>query len=1095
MKKGLFLTILFAVLFFYSTAIFSQYSTNALYFDGVDDRVTAYGNPAYSGLLNGDFSIDFWFRPDSGVGSYNILSMWDTTANMGFKIVMYANDIYASTSYSVNSFYSISEVLPNSIYNGECHHIAYVVQGNKRKLYVDGVSTLNYSQSSWNVPPIVIHEILFGTDHTPSTYSPYKGMLSRLRIWKYALTQFDIINSFSNSVSQPISKLVADWKFENKYKQKIEDYSLIQNHAVKGLSSISETSDPVSTGGCQSCTATSVNIQKLSSTSFCAGDSCTLKVKILPGFSCQWYKNGIAIAGQTDSLLAAKTGGVYSARFTNGMNCRRYSNAVLVSIYFSDITKPKRLGESPTWNASAACYWTGRKDTLQVAKNVLYSYQWYKSGVLIPNATSYKLAITDTGEYTCLVSTASCSKMSYGYDFYPLVVDVLPLTTPLTCMDTLVTLEANLPWSYQPQYIWKANGTVIPNATTSTITTSATGNITCTVNDSNYCPATTTSQSIYVAHNQSPNLFVRVNYLPLSSSQTISLCTGVDMALFKLVDQYGLSYLDAGLQSINWSVDFPVVIHAPDEITVLQSGTYDAFYSTLCGSGHTGKTIYFTGPGVPAPSITAGTPGCNTVQLTLNTFLVSWPSYQWYRDSVLIPGATGSSYLALQGGNYICVLDNSCDTLGSTPIRVNTLLETYNIVPVNGTAICGGIGKLLTATGGNAFQWRKNGNAISGATLGYYTATTTGKYTCRITGTCGVVFSDTITITNGTALVPPVVGIQGPDSVCPNNSIHHYSIATVPGSVAYSWKLPNGATLYSPEDSNEVDIKFSYGFQGGMIYFLGINNCGADTLSSLYVNSLQPPRPILLSGDVYGLCNLTESFVIDSNPLVTNYVWTVPNGTTILSGQGTDSIVVQFGSGLNSGNLTVYGEATCKNSDVLSVQLKGAPANPGPISGQTNVCANQSNLVYTIPPVIGATYYQWTLPPGATQLSFGNSNSITIKMGTTTGPISVRPVNVCNNAQTSIKYLNIVCREEEQISQPVMQMNLTQENHHLTVSVEGMDQQAIVSLYSSLGQLIGKELIESTQDGIAVFGNLSNGIYMVEVSSGDQRIVGKAIIN
>jgi hypothetical protein len=214
-----------------------------------------------------------------------------------------------------------------------------------------------------------------------------------------------------------------------------------------------------------------------------------------------------------------------------------------------------------------------------------------------------------------------------------------------------------------------------------------------------------------------------------------------------------------------------------------------------------------------------------------------------------------------------------------------------------------------------------------------------------------------------------------------------------------------------------------------------------------------------------------------------------------LSGQGTDSIVVQFGSGLYSGNLTVYGEATCKNSDVLTVQLTGAPANPGPISGQTNVCANQSNLVYTIPPVIGATYYQWTLPPGAVQLSFGNSNSITIKMGTTTGPISVRPVNVCNNAQTSIKYLNIVCREEEQISQPVMQMNLTQENHHLTVSVEGMDQPAIVSLYSSLGQLIGKELIESTQDGIAVFGNLSNGIYMVEVSSGDQRIVGKAIIN
>jgi hypothetical protein len=767
----------------------------------------------------------------------------------------------------------------------------------------------------------------------------------------------------------------------------------------------------------------------------------------------------------------------------------------LVNIYFEDISTPKRLGESPTWNPPVACNWTGRKDTLQVANNVLYNYQWYKSGVIIPNATSYKLAITDTGEYTCLVSTASCSKLSDEYSFYPINVDVLPLTTPVTCLDTLVTLEASLPWSNLPQYIWKANGTVIPNATTSTITTSATGLITCTVNDSNYCPVTTTSQSIYVAHNQQPNLFISVNNLPVSFSQVTNDCSNNGWAQFKLVDGYGLSYLDAGLQSVNWFGDFPVVFHPPDEISVLQSGTYGFSYSTLCGGGNTGKTIYFTGPGVPAPSITAGTPGCNSVQLTLNTFPIFWPSYQWYRDSVLIPGATGSSYLALQGGNYICVLDNSCDTLGSTPIRVNTLLETYNIVPVNGTAICGGIGKLLTATGGNAFQWRKNGNAISGATLGYYTATTTGKYTCRITGTCGVVFSDTITITNGTALVPPLVGIQGPDSVCPNNSIHHYSIAAVPGSISYSWILPSGAYLDSPGDSNEVDIRFTSAFHGGTIYFLGINNCGADTLSSLYVNSLQPPRPILLSGDVYGLCNLTESFVVDSNSLVTNYVWTVPNGATILSGQGTDSIVVQFGSGLYTGNLTVYGEATCKNSDVLGVQLKSAPANPGPISGQTNVCANQSNLVYTIPPVIGATYYQWTLPPGAVQLSFGNSNSITIKMGTTTGPISVRPVNVCNNAQTSIKYLNIVCREEEQISQPVMQMNLTQENHHLTVSIEGMDQPAIVSLYSSLGQLIGKELIESNQNGIAVFGNLSNGIYMVEVSSGDQRIVGKAVIN
>jgi hypothetical protein len=308
MKKGLFLTILFAVLFFYSTAIFSQYSTNALYFDGVDDRVTAYGNPAYSGLLNGDFSIDFWFRPDSVAYNMNIFSIWDTTANKGLMLMMSSNAISAYSKVT-SSYNIVTENIPNSFYNGECHHIAYVVQGRSKKLFIDGVSTSWYSQSSWTFPPLVVQKISFGTFYNPFTSVPYKGGISRLRIWKYALTQFDIVNSFSNSASQPVSKLLADWKFENKYKQKIEDYSLIQNHAVRGFSSISETSDPGATGGCQSCTATSVNIQKLGSTSFCAGDSCRLKVNILPGFSCQWYKNGIAIAGETDSLLTAYTGG------------------------------------------------------------------------------------------------------------------------------------------------------------------------------------------------------------------------------------------------------------------------------------------------------------------------------------------------------------------------------------------------------------------------------------------------------------------------------------------------------------------------------------------------------------------------------------------------------------------------------------------------------------------------------------------------------------------------------------------------------------------------------------------------------------------
>ena len=79
---------------------------------------------------------------------------------------------------------------------------------------------------------------------------------------------------------------------------------------------------------------------------------------------------------------------------------------------------------------------------------------------------------------------------------------------------------------------------------------------------------------------------------------------------------------------------------------------------------------------------------------------------------------------------------------------------------------------------------------------------------------------------------------------------------------------------------------------------------------------------------------------------------------------------------------------------------------PGPISGIFSVCTGQC-ITYSVPPVQGASSYQWTLPNGASGNS--NSNSITVcfsshfrRFG---GYICVRAIGSCGNSQYTCKFI------------------------------------------------------------------------------------------
>ena len=108
---------------------------------------------------------------------------------------------------------------------------------------------------------------------------------------------------------------------------------------------------------------------------------------------------------------------------------------------------------------------------------------------------------------------------------------------------------------------------------------------------------------------------------------------------------------------------------------------------------------------------------------------------QWFRDDVLIEGATGQTFEAKLTGKYRVVVNNvlGCAGLPSDPAAVNV----YNIeeAPVISTqsdlVICKGGNARLISSVSTGNQWYKNDIPIQGAVDMTYTATSSGKYTVK----------------------------------------------------------------------------------------------------------------------------------------------------------------------------------------------------------------------------------------------------------------------------------------------------------------------------------------------------------------------------
>jgi hypothetical protein len=192
----------------------------------------------------------------------------------------------------------------------------------------------------------------------------------------------------------------------------------------------------------------------------------------------------------------------------------------------------------------------------------------------------------------------------------------------------------------------------------------------------------------------------------------------------------------------------------------------------------------------------------------------------------------------------------------------------------------------------------------------------------------------------------------------------------------------------------------------GTVTFYGAfarNKPGPVTLSTLVVNeALSAPGA---AGPITGpsaVCKTsTESYSISSVSGATSYVWTVPSGASITSGQGTISISVNFSSTAASGNVSVYGTNTAGNGAASNkaITVNSAPSQPSAISGNATACQGSSQI-YSVTSMSGVSY-SWSVPAGYVITAGQGTNSVTVTLGSASGNISVSGSNTCGLSPAS----------------------------------------------------------------------------------------------
>lgn len=184
--------LLFTCLFSLASLIlFSQ--NHCLHFDGINDYVL-FSNTT----LQGDATISFWFKPDATSNGENDDRIFAVGPNPRLEIGVADSDCADAYVWIYDETSSSQLCYEANLRDGEWHHLAMVLDGVDRYVYLDGELA-----GTWMGPdnPLYLDNIRLGRWTGGGNSTNYVGMLDEVRIWDYSRT-IEEMNQDRNCILQ-----------------------------------------------------------------------------------------------------------------------------------------------------------------------------------------------------------------------------------------------------------------------------------------------------------------------------------------------------------------------------------------------------------------------------------------------------------------------------------------------------------------------------------------------------------------------------------------------------------------------------------------------------------------------------------------------------------------------------------------------------------------------------------------------------------------------------------------------------------------------------------------------------------------------------
>lgn len=628
----------------------------------------------------------------------------------------------------------------------------------------------------------------------------------------------------------------------------------------------------------------------------CLGDSLELSINANATQFYQWRKNGVNIGGTTTSnkfkisavnFADSGTYSVIAIAFNGCVNDTSFPAIVKVRTPLS-IT-------APLANTDVKCIGQNTSYTIGVAGSGPYNYSWTFNGSNIglnnPTYAKNGVSLVDSGRYIVQVQgDIACPSIKDTIDLNierPLSISLPLANTDVKCEGQNISYTAGASGVGPFSYIWRLNGNIIgtnnANYSKNGVIVADSGRYVVRILGGGVCPAIFDTLDLDV--NKSPVIVTQPNgSAPFCIGSNIILsATAANNTSIEwhkqgqgFLGQTGNNYVSAG--SIATSAgNYFVIVKAQPACTDLSSNVFNV--------SMTNSMTILTQP--VGAQLLETPPGGHTLSVTPSG---SGPfGYQWFRNGILVPLATSSTYTI---SNYVEAIDS-----GSYQVRVTAPAPCNNVVfsdivkitsikcpklvsgPIPAVNVCVGspINLNASATGTKSYQWYKNNIVLTGETNAILTIPSAtldnaGVYKCMLFAqnitSCSNTFSNNAVVTVKDK--PIIISQPQGSKLCEVKS--HPLRVKANFAETYQW-YKNGVAI-SPNGDKDSFVVNNLSNAGDVFYIEIKNNLCASTISnSVTIRSVKPSTSIHLANnseiDLIERCTDENDWTYYSNSLQT----------------------------------------------------------------------------------------------------------------------------------------------------------------------------------------------------------------------------------